>query len=214
MESVSLFYMGVFVPATILLPISCAVKNYRFIGRELKIIFLYLVVAGITNVIAAVLAFSNRNNLFVLHLYSAIEFSIISIYFFHLFKQVFLKRIIFLTVIAYIGYCLFNALYLQRIDHFNTYTRSVQAVIISAYSLYYLYAGIGNFLGSQRKDSHYWVQIGLIIYFMSSLIQFSFSNHVSQHLEKEIKLWIWNFHATMVMLMYLFFSKAYIINNK
>jgi len=55
------------------------------------------------------------------------------------------------------------------------------------------------------------VIIGLIIYFFSSLIQFSFSNFLSANLAKEFRIWLWTLHASIVLVMYMFFAKAYIL---
>lgn len=206
--------MGILVPASVLLPITCAIKRYRFIDGALKVILLYLIVAGLTNVIAVVLAFNNQNNLFLLHVYSAAEFTLISCYFFYLFKRPRIKKAILATIFLYIAYCLFNVAYVQHFSSFNTYTRSIQAVIISVYSLSFLYHGIGDFFEKEKSAAHYWVIIGLIVYFMSSLVQFSFSNFISTYVAKEIKFWLWNFHATMVLIMYILFSKAYVICEK
>ncbi|MEH6305786.1 hypothetical protein RYH73_09030 [Olivibacter sp. CPCC 100613] len=203
--------MGIFVPGIVLLPIAYAIKKYPILDKALKVIFLYLLTAGITNVIAAVLAFNNKNNLFLLHAYSAIEFALLSIYFFLLVEKLFVKQLILSIIVLYVIYCLLNVAFVQRIDQFNTYTRSIQAIMISGYSLYYLYTGIGNFVSNRKKGPHYWIALGLITYFMSSLVQFSFSNFFSTYFTREIKFWLWNFHATMVLLMYLFFFKAYAI---
>lgn len=211
MGKLSLWYTGVFIPATTLLPIYFAAKSYRYLDNALKIIFVYLLIAGITNVIGAVFAAHGINNLFLLHFYTAVEFSFISFYFSFLFKKPSIKRFVRFTIIVYVLYCLLNALFLQHIKQFNTYTRSIQAIILVSYGLYYLYLGIGNLVDSNKKNAHYWITIGLIVYFTSSLIQFSFSNVFSAYFDKEVRIWLWNFHATMVLVMYLFFTKAYVI---
>jgi len=205
------WYVGVVAPASVLVPISCALWRYRFIDHALKIILTYLFIAGLTNAAASALAFSNRNNLFLLHFYTAIEFALLSLYFLYLIKKKHFRWVIISIMLIFLFTCIYNAFYIQDIKQFNTYTRSLQAVILPSYGFYYLYQRIGTHHGHALNKAHYWVVIGLIIYFFSSLIQFSFSNFLSANLAKEFRIWLWTLHASIVLVMYMFFAKAYIL---
>lgn len=203
------WYTGIFAPATVLVPIVCALLNYRHIDRAQKLALLYLIVAGCTNVVAAVLAFSNRNNLFLLHLYTAVEFALLSAYFILLIQHRYFRFTALPLAVFFFLFSLYNAFNLQAFTQFNSYPRSVEAVLLSAYGLYYLYTNIGTHHVKRRNRSHYWMVIGIVIYFTSSLIQFSFSNIFTISLSKDVRIWLWTFHTSMVIAMYLFFAKAY-----
>jgi len=204
------WYAGIFAPATVLIPIVCALSNYRDIDQAQKLALLYLLVAGCTNVAAAMLAFSNRNNLFLLHLYTAVEFALLSAYFMLLIKQHYFRFVALPLVAFFFLFCLYNAFNLQTVTRFNSYPRSAEAVLLPTYGLYYLYTNIGNHQTKRRNRPHYWMVIGIIIYFTSSLIQFSFSNIFTVSLSKDVRLWLWTFHTSMVIIMYIFFAKAYL----
>ncbi|WP_345229631.1 hypothetical protein [Olivibacter ginsenosidimutans] len=204
-----LLYTAIVVPISVLLPISSGIRNYAYTDRPLRIMLSYLVFAGLLNFTASVLAFGGHNNLWLLHVYSAIEMALISLYFYFLYQEKWMKRVILWIAIVYVIFCIVNALFLQSINYFNTYTRPLQSLLIPLYSMIYLYRGIGSFFSNHKQEAHYWIQIGLIIYFLSSLIQFSLSNIFLVHFDVSIRQAFWIFHATMVLVMYLLFTKAY-----
>jgi hypothetical protein len=115
------------------------------------------------------------------------------------------------TSIIMIGYpvlCVINFTFFQSIYQFNTYTRPLEAIIIIVFSGIYL-GGDGNFdkKGANNNPGR-WVSSGFLLYFCSSLFQFIFSNVVSHGASKNVKLIIWNIHATFVLIMYIFFFIA------
>lgn len=207
------WYAGIFAPATVLIPIVCALFHYRHLDRAQKIALLYLLIAGCTNVVAAILAFNNRNNLFLLHLYTAVELILLSAYFILLIRHCYFRSMAISLAVIFFLFCLYNAFNQQGITEFNTYPRSIEAVLLSAYGLYYLYANIGVHHAKGLNRSHYWIVIGMIIYFTSSLIQFSFSNVYTLALSKDVRIWLWTFHTSMVIVMYIFFAKAYLTRS-
>ena len=54
------------------------------------------------------------------------------------------------------------------------------------------------------------VAAGFMIYYCSSVFQFIFSNIISKNVGTDIKLLIWDIHATFVLIMYLLFFRAII----
>jgi hypothetical protein len=111
-------------------------------------------------------------------------------------------------MIVYPTLCVVNFSFFQSIYQFNTYTRPLEAIIIIVFSTIYL-SGQNN---ADKTDFIHnggrWVASGFLVYFYSSLFQFIFSNLVSHHASRPVKLFIWNLHDTFVLIMYIFFFVA------
>lgn len=210
MRSLAMLYMGVIVPMSVVIPIVFAIVKYRHFNAPLTIIFSYLLFAGMVNACAAALAFRHINNLPLLHVYTIFEFLFLGVFFYLVIQRQRLRKIILGSLLLFPVYCLINFTLIQGLYVFNSYTRPVEAILLLSFSLVYFYI--------QTNDNHdlgwhtqpkTWMVIGILIYFSSSLIQFSFSNIVSVHVSANTKLVIWAFHATLVLIMYILFTVGF-----
>lgn len=210
MQSLAYLYMGVIVPASVIIPIVFAIVKYRHINKPLTTIFLYLLFAGIVNACAAYLAFRHINNLPLLHVYTIFEFLFLGVFFYQLTGKPKIKKLILGGILLFPVYGLINFIFIQNIHVFNSYARPVEAILLIVFSLVYFYI---RTLDSNPVTWHTqpvtWIVIGILIYFSSSLVQFSFSNVVSSLADRNIKLFIWAMHATLVLIMYLLFAVGF-----
>ena len=106
--------------------------------------------------------------------------------------------------------CLINFSFFQSIHNFNTYTRSLEAVIFIALSaLYWLVANPAEEANSKWTDiGNNWIVSGLLLYFSSSLFLFVFSKFLAEQYDRQVNFFIWNLHAACVMIMYFLFAKG------
>jgi len=200
-------YALVIVPASILVPIIMARSVYPDLRKRHRIILFYLLVSGCINLAAIVLASKGMHNLFLLHFYTIIEFAILSMFFRDIIKGKFITRFITCSIFAFTALCIINFVFLQSLDKFNTYTRPIEAIFLIAYSLSYFEreSRIDHEL-SWVNNPVSWMVTGILLYFSGALFQFTFSNVVSIEVSHDIKVLIWNIHATLVLIMYILFA--------
>jgi hypothetical protein len=204
-------YLGVIVPASVTIPLAIAIARFKYIGQSLKIIFLYLLMAGITNCIAAFLAFTHRNNLPLLHIYTILELILFGLFFYKAIDNRHFKKWVRPTILLFTLSGILNFIFIQSIYSFNSYPRSLEAIILIVFSVFYFYLQTaGEAMGGWYNRPETWIIIGILLYFSSALVQFSFSNIVSTSSSGEIKRLIWNIHASLVLIMYLLFAVGFI----
>lgn len=209
MASLSYLYQGIVVPLSILIPIVAAKSNIRYTNSAMKALLVYILFAGIVNAIAAFLAFNHLNNLTLLHLYTPVEVVLLLRFFSStLHHPAALKSI---KIISWIFplLCLLNYIFYETGGVFNAYTRPVGAIIIILCSMFFLKENEDNFHHIRKTRAEMWVVMGLLLYFSGSFFQFTFSNYISQTASHEVKMLIWNIHATLVLIMYLLFTKGF-----
>jgi hypothetical protein len=210
MPPLSFLYQGIIVPASIVIPLAMALARYRSAGKPLRIVFIYLIIAGLTNVVAAALAFRRINNLPLLHIYTIVELILLSMFFYSVFNNPVVKKWVQVIAILFSLFCLINLSFFQSIFTFNTYPRSVESIILITFSALYFYKQTDrNNLAPWSGQPETWIVIGIILYFSSALIQFSFSNIVSKKVSFDTKKIIWNIHASLVLVMYLLFAAGF-----
>jgi hypothetical protein len=218
MQSASLIFMGLIVPASVLIPISVALIKYRWVDRVLLLIFYYLLLDGIVNLFGVVLFRSHINNLPLLHIYTVLEFLLLSFFYTKLLKGVLARNIIRFLMVLFPLLCIINFTFFQSILRFNTYTRPLEILLIMGYSLaYFAQANEANEVKSWSSNSLIWVNIGIVLYFSGALFIYSFSNFTTAYTSpkyQSLNLFIWDIHAALLLCMYLLFSWGFYICRK
>ncbi|MBK0379162.1 hypothetical protein [Mucilaginibacter segetis] len=210
MKSLSSFYLGYFVPASTLIPIVAGLLYYKKINTPLRTLLVYLIASFIINVAGIILADHHINNLPLLHFYTIIEIVAIMLYYLKAFGPGKIHKWIKGIMILFPLLCIVNFCFFQSIYEFNTYTRPLEALIIILITGCYFTIQHDLKNSALITRSGRLVAAGFMIYFCSSLFQFIFSNIVSQKASGDIKLFIWDIHATFVLIMYLLFFRAII----
>lgn len=206
-------YVGYIVPASTLLPLGAGLLFYKQINKPLRTLLIYLATAFVINVIGSILANHRINNLPLLHVYTIAELVTVMYYYKQAFESNKAIKWINIIMLAFPLLCIINFSFFQSIYEYNTYTRPLGALIIIVASILYLAVQTDFKRHDLITVSGRIVAAGFLIYFCSSLFQFIFSNVVSHNVEKRVIKIIWNLHATLVLIMYLFFLAA-ILNDR
>ncbi|RYD56262.1 MAG: hypothetical protein EOP56_13085 [Sphingobacteriales bacterium] len=199
-------YMGVIVPLGILLPLTIALRRYKYLPVALKWFIGYLLLGVLTNVIVKTLATQGINNMPVFHVYTILEFSLLSIFF----RQLFFRRLhLILPIIAVVFtvFCLTNMLLWQPISEYNSYSRSAEAILIMVYAIIYFKEALDDQHAIPQKLTVTWINAGLLLYFSGSLFLFICGNYILANVS--LNTIIWNIHASMVLLMYILFAVGF-----
>jgi hypothetical protein len=200
-----LYYISYVVPGTILFPLCVAGLRYTSIDMKLRLIFYYLLLSFFFNSVTTALAESGQNNLPLFHLFTLLEGVLLLFFYRECLDGYLKKRFFWVIVVLYTCFCLGNSLFVQDLFSFNTYSRFVEALLIISLSLYYFYTTLETKMSGQwYTDPLIIINIGLLIYFSSSLFLFLFSEVLL--LNKRINILAWVIHATLVMFMYILFG--------
>jgi hypothetical protein len=204
------FYTGVIVPASVILPIGAAVYAYRQLEKPHKILLFYLVIAGIIDVMASYMAHHKINNLWLLHIYTAIEAVLLLWYYKMALNDNTLRRVIPYLMVLFPIVCAVNIFWGQGVYRINTYTRPVEALML-------IFMGIVYFLERSHEPvvarkglaaSMTWINAGLLFYMSASLFFFAFSNFL--HTGQFFSIFIIICHSTFIVIMYLLFMIGFL----
>lgn len=207
-KTLSLLYEGYIVPASTLIPIIAGLINYKKLSKATHALIIYLCIALLINAAGSTMAAYGQNNMPLLHIYTLFELVAVMWYYKRAFNTPAADKWITVIMIIYPIICVINFSFFQSLFEFNTYTRPLEALIVSVTSCIYLSAH-GNTGNKESVNSHErWISSGFVLYFCSSFFQFIFSNVVSHNVSKPVKLVIWDLHATFVLIMYMFFFVA------
>lgn len=201
-----IFY-GIVAPGSILIPIFIGLLKYKIVERAPRLLLYYLVISGLINVTAIIVRSYYGNNLPLLHLYTIVEAVFILGYFRSIFIEPLIKRALLIIIIFFPIICILNFSFLQSIYSFNTYTRPLEAILITFFCLFYLYKS--GFKENWLKEPISWFNMGILIYFPVACVIFITSNYFTASSNAALKTMVWNVHAALVLLMYLFWARGF-----
>ncbi|MBB2144298.1 hypothetical protein GM921_02260 [Pedobacter sp. LMG 31464] len=147
-------------------------------------------------------------NLPLLHLYTIVEAVFILSYFRTLFTDALIKKVLLFILILFPVLCILNFTFLQSIYTFNTYTRPLEAILITFFCLLYLYKS--GFTENWLNKHTSWFNMGILIYFPVACIIFILSNYMTLvTMNKAMNTVVWSVHGALVLMMYLFWAKGF-----
>lgn len=205
------FYVGVILPASVIIPLSVGAYTRAYAQRGLQSIYLYLVVGGITNVVARAVGAAHLNNLPLLHIYTILELLLVLRYFRSLARGKYVSLGIQLLYVVFPLLAVLNFLFVQSIFTFNSYPRALASVIIVGLCLHFFFREDDN---APQQQAHRWINFGLLQYFGSAAFMFAFSNVIYQHASPQGQNLLGVLHATLVLIMYLLFAVGFVYGSK
>jgi hypothetical protein len=148
-----------------LVPAVIGISTYKLQDKSGKLITVLSILGFIIYLISA-FGTIKGNNMRSLHLWTVLEFAIISVFYFYLFKNKKLKYLIFSLSISFLIFSIINSLYIQGIYTYNSYARGLEASLLTLFSLVYLIYIINNesFFSKKLRPTLYFV-IAILIYF-------------------------------------------------
>lgn len=171
-------YQAYIVPLSILFPVLTALFNYRRLDASLKTILFFLFATIVLNTTAIIMSAHFISNLTVFHIYTIFEFAFIS-WFYKLQFKGWLSKIIPYSIVVFTVLCIVNLFFIQNKIEFNTYTRSLGAIVFIGYSLLLFNKQSADDDDQKWADkSLNWINSGILIYYASCFFTFIFSNYL------------------------------------
>lgn len=157
----------------ILLFVNCILllKGFSANGKPFKIFALYSIAMFFVQLFSLILVKNHMQNLFLSHFYFILQLLFLSLFYYHLLKDKFQKKVIIvnsaccLTILS-VQYALDWQLF-YRFNLLEIFITSLPLIIYAAFHLY-------NLLN--QKKEFYYITIGLLIYLFGSTIVFLSSN--------------------------------------
>lgn len=199
--------MGVVVPLAILLPIVVAVWRLRQLNAVARIILTYLLTSCVVSLAASAMIWNRMVNLPVSHIYTVVEFFFFTFFYRSLLQG---KKTITVIQVCFLIACVLNTIFVQDLYQFNSYTRSLEALVIMLLSVNYfalLFTDIS--IDKPLQNPAFWFNTGIFLYFSGAFMLFIFSNYMLKESRASFTV-VWNMHATLVLLMYLLFTLGFL----
>lgn len=191
---------------SIVLPIAITAVRYHRLNKAMIAVVRFVFLGAIIELVSSYLSSRHQNNLWLLHLYTPLEFACILWFFYHALNGALSKSIFWGAAAGFGLLSGLNSAFFQPIDTFNTYARSLEGILIIALCLFWCYRTLVEMkIQRLEKDPAFWAMTGFLLYFSGNVLLFAFSNYIL-YINKSMNLYIWAFHALFSILLHLFIT--------
>ena len=190
-----------YVQYFLILPLAVGIFNYKYLKGETMAVFYYVLIAIIFEILSRTLMHLKfRNTLPFLHLYTVLEFSVFWLFYYRFFKVFYSPLGMKVLLVTFLLFAILNAIFLQKIDTFNTYARGLESLIMIALSLM-AFNKIIIELDTRYPTSQpvFWVNSAVLFYFSGNLVVFVMSNYISG--DNKLLLVSWGIHAILMAIL-------------
>jgi hypothetical protein len=191
-------------PFVVWIPLLVVLFSIKKPEPYIWLLIIHLLFTAVIQVIAYLLWKKSRNNLYLLHLYTVEELTMITLFYSHLLRKVLKSNFFLIIIITFIICAILNAIFLQPITMHNTYMRSLESLIIIIWTIVYFYHRLAEEEESTyQKEGISIINSGILLYFSTSLLLFTLSEFMGNKAIKDIGKTLWAIHALVSMLMYI-----------
>lgn len=169
--------------ASVLVPIITGSFVYRRLTRVFRYLYYFLLLCIGFEILASLLRIFFQNNMPGLHIFTVVEFTVISIVFADYFLP---DRTVRKLIMANIGFALLlavaDACIIGGIMEANTTSRSYDAASAILYALLYFYSLFKRDTPQRLvRDPMFWFAIAVLVYFANNIVYFLFREYLLSH---------------------------------
>lgn len=134
---------------------------------------LLVVFSAIIEFIASELYENGMNNMFLFHIQSTVEFALISLIYFRLFRTPRYKQVVKLFMLLFGLISVYSILFIDGLNEFNTVQRYLEMFFLNFVILLFIreLAVLPKFI-PMRQNVYFWLSAGYLIYFSGTILLF------------------------------------------
>lgn len=167
--------------ALVLIAFLISIHKIGLSRREDIVLSLLLISTFISELIAILLINKYKNNLIIYHIFSPIQFLLISIYFNDVIKSFKEKNTGIYIGISGIAISVINTLFIQHINVLNSYYILFEGIIIIAMILHFFYSIIQQDQQVLFRNKHVWIGMSLLLFWSITYSYWALSGGITEY---------------------------------
>lgn len=193
--------LGAFL--TTLLPIAAGFRSYRYLSRELRLLFWFCVSSFLLDAVSRIFWILSLPNLFIGHVSTLSEFLFLAGIYRIALRGFIARWIVPVIMIGFSALAVINTLFLQSYKFNNSNIKILESFLLIIFSLLFLVKLIHEMKVIRlEKYPMFWVNCAVLIFYSSTLFIFIYSNYLLLY-SKELAIHIWFIHAVFFILFYI-----------
>ena len=191
---------------SVLIPLLLIPFRFAHFDRVFRLLSVLILTATAIAYIAYQYYSEGKNNMPLSHLYTLLEYLLWSLIYYQLFQASKARHLILGLMAVFAIFVFINALCWQSIYSYNSYSRSVEGLLLICFALGWFYK-VFTESHIQRLEQHpfFWVNTAVLVYFSGAFLLFIFSLFIYT-MNKRNALEAWALHGIFLIFHYLFIA--------
>lgn len=192
---------------TWIVPLAIGLYRNRYFNPSEKILLYLVGVSALSDFVSYTLKMQGVNNMFVFHIYTVVEFTLISLFYIKVNDNLKITRLIYGLIVIFLGIATYDFISnMNRLDDLSTTTESI---IVMLYAIFGFASLLRNPIQSRViAIPLFWFNTAFLIYFAGNLFLFIFSNYLQSHYKGQFDE-LWGIHSVMSIIFYLLISTGF-----
>lgn len=152
---------------------------------------------------------NNVHNLWVANIGTIIDYSFFAYVYSKWELSATAKKLIFGSIPLFAVACITLMLYRGNFSEYETYTRPLASLVLLLLATVTLFRLSNNEHGSMVKDARFWISMGIVLSFGTTLILFSLSSVILE-LPMQVGRQLFYIHVIVTVLSQLIFAKSFL----
>lgn len=187
----------------LLVPLFLAFTHFKRYTLRLKIISFYLVLSAVTQAVSFMLWKKSVNNFPILHAYTVLEYLVLLWFYSHILKGFIPKTAFAALFIAFPLFSIFDSIFLEDIYTYNTYSRSIEALIFIFLSISWFVKIVAEDEATREQGiAINYINAGLLIYFAGSITLFAYNSYIEE-MKITLRTNVWLIHTVLATQLYI-----------
>lgn len=187
----------------LLVPLFLAFKNFKSYSHQLKTVSLYLLLSAITQAVSFAFWKAGINNFPILHIYTVLEYLLLLWFYSQILRGFIGDKAFVALFIVFPVFSIINSLFVEDIYTYNTYARSIEALIFIFLSISWFVKIVAEDEATREQGvAVNYISAGLLIYFASSITLFAYNSYIEE-MKIVLRTNVWLIHTVLVTQLYI-----------
>ncbi len=197
----------------VLIPTFIFLFRFFRLNREQKILGILIVISAFTELVSFSIAMRESGNLYLLHIYTIIQFTLLTLIYRSTLRKLFLPIFSSAIIVLFVCVAILAAAYIDGVTFFNSVARVVESLLVLTYVLGFFVLTLRELrVRYLEKEPLFWISTALLIYFSGNLFIFILYNYSLRH---DISALVWGIiiHSVLAVMKNILYCIALWVQN-
>ena len=182
---------------------------YKNLSRIMRILLYFTIISLFLNISIYYVGFYWKNNLWIFHISTLIEFSFLAYIFSCWQEKTIIRKIFRAGIFGFAVIWIISKIFFEDFSAVDNYTSSISNAVLTGMSAFTLITSAQDGSKPILSDPRFWVSSGVLIYYAGTFFTLALSNALPQLAISDASA-MWAIHNIMAIISYLFYMRGFL----
>jgi hypothetical protein len=188
-------------------PLTIGLARKKYFNAAEKILLCFVAASSLSDVISVALQRQDINNMFLFHIYTVIEFTLISLFYVKVISNPRITPFMIGALFPFLGLAVYE--FITNRNGLDVICTTTESIILMIYAILGFSSMLRNPVQSRVVAIPlFWFNTAVLLYFAGNLFLFVFGSYIQSHFQNQFN-GLWRIHSVMSILFYLLIATGF-----